>query len=683
MKSLGRLLASTKVLWPLYFAVSVCAVLIAATGLITPFLIKAATDAVVSVVGDQAEVSTVVRTVSLLALALLAVEMTNSVVQNLGGYFGDLMAYRMRHILSSQYYAKLLSLPQKYFDDEVTGTIISRLSRSLMETTQFLNSFSNNFFSMLLTVVAVLVISAFYYWPLALLLFIIFPLYTWLTTLTSKKWQKWEGEKNEHVDAANGRFAEVVGQIRVVKSFAQERRELSLFTRRYGQIVGITNRQSRYWHWMDVARQTVLNVVFFAIYLIVFIRTAQGHFSVGDMVLLIQLVTMARWPVTMMSYLVDTSQRAIAGSKQYFAVMQLPPGPGEPALDPWRVLAQEDHLAGPAHSGDDACPPGEKLLAGRALAGRALAGEALERSDACAEAAVNGTAASTAKADALADRLVPVDPIEDGQVVVRFDHVSFAYPDSETASAGEQPSLGPQVLTDISFALHKGERVALVSESGGGKTTLVSLLLGFYRPTGGTISIADRDVAQLPLVQLRRQVGVVFQEASLFSGTIAENIAYARPEADQAQIEQVARRANAHGFISRFAQGYDSTIGERGLKLSGGQKQRIAVARAMLKDAPILVLDEATSALDTKAERAVQEGLSELMAGRTSLIIAHRLSTISAVDTIITLREGRVDEMGSPAQLAGTDGIYAELLALQASATQADRKRLRDFGIVG
>ncbi len=627
MRSMGKLLATTRVLWPLYGGVSVCAVLMATAGLVTPFLIKHATDAVVSVVGG-AEVNAVVRTVSLLAVALLAVETTRTLVQNIGGYWGDLMAYRMRHILSSQYYAKLLSLPQRYFDDEVTGTIISRLSRSLMETTQFINMFSNNFFPMLLTVVAVLVITALYYWPLAILLAIIFPTYTVLTALTSKKWQKWEGQKNDHVDAANGRFAEVVSQIRVVKSFAQEHRELALFTDRYGQTVALTRKQSRYWHYMDVARQVVLNLVFFGIYLIVFIRTARGQFSVGDMVLLIQLVTMARMPVNMMSYLIDSGQRAIAGSKAYFSVMQLPPGPGEPDLDPWQPAPSD-------------------------------------------------SSAATHAAVEVSRTQVPVAPIDTGDVVVRFDAVSFAYPQAESDHQG------PQVLTDISFALHKGERVALVSESGGGKTTLVSLLLGFYRPTGGRILIAGRDVADLPLEHLRRQVGVVFQEASLFSGTIRENIAYAQPEATDAQVQEVSRRANAHGFVSRFPDGYDSTIGERGLKLSGGQKQRIAVARAMLKDAPILVLDEATSALDTKAERAVQEGLSELMTGRTSLIIAHRLSTISTVDTIITLREGRIDEMGSPAELATSGGIYAELLALQASATQADRKRLRAFGIVG
>jgi len=178
-------------------------------------------------------------------------------------------------------------------------------------------------------------------------------------------------------------------------------------------------------------------------------------------------------------------------------------------------------------------------------------------------------------------------------------------------------------------------------------------------------------------------VGVVFQDPSLFSGTIAENIAYARPGAGREEVRAEAERANAHPFVARFADGYDALIGERGLKLSGGQKQRIAVARAILKNAPVLVLDEATSSLDSKSERQVQAGLEALMRDRTTLIIAHRLSTISAVDTIVTLRDGRVDEIGSPQDLAESGGIYAQLLALQESGTRRDRRRLAAYDITG
>jgi len=202
-----------------------------------------------------------------------------------------------------------------------------------------------------------------------------------------------------------------------------------------------------------------------------------------------------------------------------------------------------------------------------------------------------------------------------------------------------------------------------------------------YPPSRGSIRIAGTGIMDLALQDVRADIGVVFQDPSLFSGTIRENIAYATPAASDDEIIAAAKSANAHDFIARFARGYDAQIGERGLKLSGGQKQRIAIARAILKDAPILILDEATSSLDSKSERLVQEGLEHLMTDRTTLIIAHRLSTISAVDRIITLRDGRVDEIGTPEHLATTGGIYAELLALQASATKRDRRRLAHFDI--
>ena len=471
--------------------------------------------------------------------------------------------------------------------------------RDSTETTGFLNMFANNFFPMLITVGAVLVISATYSPWLTLLLIAIYPVFTWLTAITSKRWQELEREKNVHFDIAGGRFAEVVGQIKVVKSFGQQPRELSHFAEQYDRSVELTRVQSRWWHLMDVARRGALNLIFFAIYLIIFVQTVQGNFTVGQLVLLVQLVAMARQPVMGMSFLVDSLQKAITGSRDFFDVLAEP---------------EEELTHGPA------------------------AGPA--------RAAVSGAPA------------------------IQFDRVGFGY-------AG-----GEIVLNDVSFDVRPGERIAFVGESGGGKTTLVSLLLGLYRPDSGDIRVGGRGIADLGLADLRAQVGVVFQEASLFSGTIAENIRYGRPEATLDEVIEAARRANAHDFISGFAKGYDAEIGERGLKLSGGQKQRIAVARAMLKDAPILVLDEATSSLDSKSERLVQQGLEHLMADRTTLIVAHRLSTISSVDRIVTLRDGRVDEIGSPAELARSGGIYAELLALQSSASKADRKRLQEFDIL-
>ncbi|KGF15850.1 ABC transporter ATP-binding protein [Corynebacterium freneyi] len=635
MQYLARILGTTKVLWPFYVGIVVSSIGTAIAALVSPFLIRNATDAIVDAVGagDPDTVARAVTTIIWLSIGLLVADLVQTIVHNIGGYLGDVMTARMREILSTRYFAKLLSLPQRYFDDQVTGTIIARLERSITNVTQFLQSFSNNFFPMLLTVFAVLGITGWHYWPLALLLAAVFPTYMWLTALTSKRWQKIESKKNARVDVAGGRFAEVVGQVKVVRSYTAETREVRDFAAHYDATVDLTREQSTWWHRMDALRGGILNVIFFGIYLLLFLRTLHGDFSIGTMVMLIQLVNMARQPATMMSFLVDSAQRAIAGSRDYFDVMAL--------------------------ESEESAP--KELIAAATTDGSAVspAGSSSRESDRGASA--DGTAAA-----APAMRLTPPD---DGSPVIELDDVSFAYDEDNP------------VLRGVTFRAGRGEKVALVGESGGGKSTLVNLILGFYRPTGGTLSVCGADVRDVDMDELRNSIGVVFQDAALFSGTIRENIAYGRPDATDAEIEDAARRANADGFIRRFPDGYDTTIGERGLKLSGGQKQRVAIARAILKDAPVLLLDEATSALDTKAEREVQRGLEQLMEGRTTIIIAHRLSTISNVDTVVTLDRGRVDEVGSPAELAVSGGIYAELLKLTASASAADRKRLKKYGL--
>ncbi|MFD2674657.1 ABC transporter ATP-binding protein [Gulosibacter bifidus] len=607
MSALIRLFRFTKELTPYYIAIVVCAVIGAIAGLVVPFLIGAATDHIVAVANGKTPFEQGIVTVIWFAVAFLIAEIFAVIASAIGGYFGDVMSARMRATMSNRYYDKLLQLPQSYFDDELTGTIVSRLDRTITEVTHFIKAFSNNFFTMMITTAAVLVISALYAWPLALLLALIFPVYIWLTALTSKHWQRYEGDKNEHVDAARGRFSEVMQQMQVVKSFVQERHERKVFRGHFGATIDLTKQQSTHWHRLDALRRIVLAVVFFAIYLIIFWQTATGVFSLGSMVLLIQLVSMARTPVTMMSYIIDTAQHAIAGSKDYFEVMALQP-------DPREYLSESD----------------DEPTASAELSG-----------------------AVDTERDAIA-----------------FHNVDFAY---ETDR---------EVLQDVSFTIRRGERVAFVSESGGGKSTIVSLLLGFYPVTSGRVELFGRDIAQQRMAGVRQQIGVVFQRPALFSGTIRENIAYANPNANEAEIIAAAKRANAWDFIERAPEGLDSLIGEQGLKLSGGQQQRIAVARAMLKDAPVLILDEATSALDTRSERLVQQGIDELMLGRTSLIIAHRLSTIASVDRIVTIRDGRVDEVGSPDELATTGGIYAELLALQLDGSAKSKAQLKKrFGI--
>lgn len=237
---------------------------------------------------------------------------------------------------------------------------------------------------------------------------------------------------------------------------------------------------------------------------------------------------------------------------------------------------------------------------------------------------------------------------------VKFERVSFEY-DSRLP-----------VLHEVSVEVQPGQVVALVGPSGAGKTTLVNLIPRFYDVSSGCITIDNNDLRQVTLLSLRQQIGVVPQETALFSDTIRENIRYGKLEASQAEIETAARAANAHEFILNMPQGYDTRVGERGIKLSGGQRQRIAIARAILKDPRILILDEATSALDSESEQLVQEALERLMKSRTTFVIAHRLSTIINADLILVLENGRIVEQGTHTELVSrTDGLYHKLHALQ------------------
>ena len=250
--------------------------------------------------------------------------------------------------------------------------------------------------------------------------------------------------------------------------------------------------------------------------------------------------------------------------------------------------------------------------------------------------------------------------LKDVQGEITLDHVSFSYDDSK------------EVLKDVSLNVKKGETLALVGPSGGGKTTICHLIPAFYKATGGRILIDGTDINDVTFKSLRRSIGIVQQDVFLFNGSIKENILYGRLDATDDEVIEAAKRANIHDYVMTLPDGYDTQIGERGVKLSGGQKQRLSIARVFLKNPAILILDEATSALDNTTEILIQQALDELCKGRTTLVVAHRLSTIKNADEICVIANGQITEMGTHEELMKKGGVYHDLYSLQFRSGESD-----------
>ncbi|OGE09900.1 hypothetical protein A3A60_04915 [Candidatus Curtissbacteria bacterium RIFCSPLOWO2_01_FULL_42_26] len=588
MKNILKIIKISKTLHGIAATIVILIVASSVIELIPPILSKFIVDEILVQIKNQT--GNFQKLIFLILLSFL-LSLISQIITTASERLGDHFAGRLRKFLTEKFYEKVLTLPQTYFDGEISGKIVNQLNRAIFTIQTFINGSTNFILPMFLQSVLTIAVLAYYNIPIAIFVFILFPIYMTLSYYSTKKWGKYEVEKNKIEDITRGRIFEVIGNIKLVKSALAEKNEFNFAANNLTKINKIFAHQSWTFHKFDFLRNFSLILIILGIDIIAFKNTFQGNITLGTLVLIIQMVNQARRPLFAMSFILTNIQQAESGSREYFEILNL--------------KSKEDFQK---------ATPAKKLK--------------------------NPT--------------------------LEFKKVSFKY------------QKGQKVLQNISFKCAHGEKVALVGHSGTGKTTIVNLILKLYEPDSGTILLDSLNYQKLSTQFVRSNIALVFQDAELFSSTVLHNVAYTKPNAAKDQIIDALKLANAYDFVQKLPKGINSEIGERGVKLSGGQKQRIQIARAILKDSPILILDEATSSLDAKSEREVQIGLENLVRAKLVIIIAHRFSTIQNVNKVIVVDEGKITDIGTPQNLAKKPGVYSDLLRYQIEGNQ---KLLEKFEI--
>jgi ATP-binding cassette, subfamily B, bacterial len=587
MKNIFQIIKLAKPLYGLVVTIIILVVISAIVDLIVPIISKFIIDDIVArIQGKNGSFDNLVFLITLsFFLGLLSL-----IVTTISNRLGDTFSGKLRKLLTEKFYHKVLTLPQSYFDSEISGKIVNQLSRGIFSIQQFINTASNFILPTFLQSIFTIVVLAYYSIPIAFFTFLLFPIYLVLSYYSSKRWGEEEIKKNKIEDVSRGRIQEVISNISLVKSFITEQKEYHLVSDSLTDINKIYARQSKTYHTFDFFRGLSLNIILTLINIVAFYNTFQGALTIGELVLIIQLVNQARRPLFAMSFILTNIQNAESGSKEFLEVLNLP------SKENFEEKVDLERIAQPT---------------------------------------------------------------------ITFENVSFKYDKSDI------------VLNDVSFSINAKEKVALVGHSGAGKSTIVNLIMKFYDATSGNIWLKDKNYTSLHEKVIRNNISLVFQENELFSSTIRENVSYGT-KATEEEIINALKLANAYTFVKKLPKGLDSEVGERGVRLSGGQKQRIQIARAILKNAPILILDEATSSLDAKSEKEVQEALEHLMRDKLVIIIAHRFSTIQNVHKVIVIDNGKIVDCGAPQELAGRPGIYKDLLNYQ---IEGNKKLLEKFEI--
>lgn len=557
----------------LFFADMFCALLVAICDLFYPMIAK-------NIINDYVP-NRNLRLLLVWAVALVCIYLLKAGLNYFIQYYGHIVGVRMQSDMRRDMFQKLQKLPFSYFDENKTGTVMSRMINDLMDISELAHHGPENLFLSLILLVGSFVILCTINPLLTLIVYAALPFIIFFTVKMRRDMHIAFKRTREEIAEVNANIENAISGIRVSRAYTADKQETEKFELCNGRFVQARSAaycvMARFFSGMDLCMDMLYVIVLVTGGIFFF----QEWIDVGEFAVFLLYINMFLNPVKKLIQFFEQFQNGMSGFERFEQIMTESEEP---------ITGSEIEL--PKLSGD-----------------------------------------------------------------IDFRHVNFRY-----KTDNSDQSL---VLKDLSLHIPQGKTIALVGPSGGGKTTLCHLIPRFYEISAGSITIGEHDIREISRYALRKNIGIVAQDVFLFTGTVRDNIAYGKPDASEEEIISAAKKANIHDTVMTMENGYDTYIGERGVKLSGGQKQRISIARAFLKNPPILILDEATSALDNATEMMIQKSLEKLSQNRTSIIVAHRLSTIKNADEIVVITDDGIKEQGTHQQLLDKGGIYAELYAYQ------------------
>lgn len=555
----------------MFFIDMVCALFVSVCNLIYPYLAKD----IINVYVPEKNLKMILIWGGILLGIYLMKAGLNFIIQ----YWGHLVGVGMQGDMRSDLFRKLQSLPFSFFDDNKTGSLMSRVTNDLQDISELAHHGPEDLFLSALSLIGAFFIMLDIDWRLTLIVYSAIPFVVLFAVLTRKEMMRAFKLSRQEIAAVNAELETSISGIRVSKSYTAEASEQAKFDRANERFKFSRRISYRIMGIFFSGMGLMTDLLYLLTLVAAGIFFLKGEIDPGEFAAFLLYISMFLDPIKKLINIFEQLQNGMTGFARFREIMDQTP---------------ETDCENPEELGE-------------------VKGE------------------------------------------IRFDNVSFSYGEGD-----ERP-----VIENLSLTIAAGRTVALVGPSGGGKTTLCNLIPRFYEVDSGTITLDGHDIRNLRRRELRQNVGTVAQDVFLFEGTVRDNILFGKPDATEEEMIEAAKKAEIHEFVSSLPEGYDTNVGERGVKLSGGQKQRISIARVFLKDPAILILDEATSALDNVTEQQIRRALDKLSEGRTGLIVAHRLSTVKNADEIIVLTPEGVAERGNHEQLLAKDGIYADLYRSQ------------------